>query len=79
MPQDFTEQVFANYSIILKSDQSIDANINIMRAIVKLRKLVFNNAPTSARLLPEISEIWIWRYLPVGDMLIFMVVLTSLS
>ena len=43
MPWAFTEQGVANLSSVLKSDQAIEANINIMRAFVKLRKFILNN------------------------------------
>ena len=54
MPWAFTEQGVANLSSVLKSEQAIKANINIMRAFVKLRKFVLNNAQLFQRI--EIVE-----------------------
>ena len=50
LPWAFTEQGVANLSSVLKSDQAIEANINIMRAFVKLRKFVLNNAQIFQRI-----------------------------
>jgi hypothetical protein len=43
-PWVFTEQGVANLSSVLNSEQAIEANINIMRAFVEMRKFILNNA-----------------------------------
>jgi len=50
LPWAFTEQGVANLSSVLKSDQAIEANINIMRAFVKMRKFVLNTAQLFQRI-----------------------------
>ena len=42
MPYVFTEQGVAMLAAVLKCQKAIDVNINIMRAFVKLRQLVYS-------------------------------------
>ncbi len=50
LPYAFTEQGVAMLSSVLNSDRAIEVNIAIMRAFVKLRKLLASNAELSRRL-----------------------------
>jgi len=54
-PSAFTEQGVAMLSSVLNSDRAIEVNISIMRAFVRLRKLVASNA-SLARRLAEVEE-----------------------
>ena len=54
-PSAFTEQGVAMLSSVLNSDRAIEVNISIMRAFVRLRKLVASNASV-ARRLAELEE-----------------------
>jgi hypothetical protein len=54
-PSAFTEQGVAMLSSVLNSDRAIEVNISIMRAFVRLRKLVASNA-LLARRLAELEE-----------------------
>ncbi|MEI8085695.1 MAG: ORF6N domain-containing protein [Paludibacter sp.] len=49
-PWVFTEQGVANLSSVLNSEQAIEANINIMRAFVEMRKFILNNAQLFQRI-----------------------------
>ena len=40
----FTEQGVAMLSSVLKSEQAIEVNIQIMRAFTKMRQMIFDNA-----------------------------------
>ena len=51
MPYAFTEQGIAMLSGLLNSDISIEVNINIMRAFVAVRKMLFQ--PTSPKSIEE--------------------------
>jgi hypothetical protein len=48
-PSAFTEQGVAMLSSVLNSDRAIEVNIAIMRAFVRLRKLVASNASLERR------------------------------
>jgi len=50
LPWVFTEQGVANLSSVLNSEQAIEANINIMRAFVEMRKFILNNAQLFQRI-----------------------------
>lgn len=50
LPYAFTEQGVAMLSSVLRSENAIEVNIQIMRAFVQLRSLVASNAALSLRL-----------------------------
>jgi hypothetical protein len=50
LPWAFTEQGVVNLSSVLSTDQAIEANINIMRAFVRIRKFILNNAQLFQRI-----------------------------
>ena len=50
MPYAFTEQGVAMLSSVLRSQRAIQANIKIMRAFVKLRRMQVKNAELPRRL-----------------------------
>jgi len=50
LPRAFTEQGVAMLSSVLKSDQAVEVNIEIMRAFVRLRQMLSSNAELSKRL-----------------------------
>ena len=49
-PHAFTEQGVAMLSSVLRSNRAIEVNIHIMRAFVKLRQILMENADISKRL-----------------------------
>ena len=49
-PYAFTEQGVAMLSSVLKSERAVQANVEIMRAFVRLRGLILHNADLSRRL-----------------------------
>jgi len=50
LPHAFTEQGVAMLSSVLRSDRAVRANVEIMRAFVKLRSLVSHNEELARRL-----------------------------
>jgi len=50
MPLAFTEQGVAMLSSVLKSDQAVQVNVEIMRAFVRLRDLVAHDRALARRL-----------------------------
>lgn len=50
MPYVFTEQGVAMLSTVLNSDRAIEVNIQIMRALVKLREMIASNKELAKRL-----------------------------
>jgi hypothetical protein len=50
LPYVFTEQGVAMLSSVLKSPRAIQANVEIMRAFVRLRQMLASNAELSRRL-----------------------------
>jgi hypothetical protein len=55
LPYVFTEQGVAMLSSVLNSERAVDVNIAIMRAFVKLRKMIASNAEM-ARKLDEMEK-----------------------
>ena len=50
MPYVFTEQGIAMLSALLKSDIAIKVSINIMKAFIEMRKILYTNAQVLERL-----------------------------
>jgi hypothetical protein len=50
LPYAFTEQGVAMLSSVLRSQRAVDVNIEIMRAFVRLRQMLRENADLSRRL-----------------------------
>lgn len=51
LPYAFTEQGVAMLSSVLRSDRAIQANVEIMRAFVRLRRILASNADLARKLI----------------------------